>query len=72
MLNARDKMMDTRVMPENVSEIDDTRTAEALLERLQPARARVREMPSPEAVARIRARVFDEVNGEKKQGRIAA
>jgi hypothetical protein len=68
-------MTTTTAKPANVTDIaaiDDSATARRLAEKLAPARARVREVPTAEAVDRIRDRVFGEIAPRKKVGSIAA
>lgn len=63
-------MMTTPTIPVNISDIEDTATADWLTQALAPARRRGQEMPTVDAVARMRARIFAET--EKKDGKIAA
>jgi len=58
--------------PANVTELEDAKTARWLEETLRPARARVREGPTAEAIDRIRARVLGETHARRKDRRIAA
>jgi len=62
--------MTTPTIPMNISEFEDTATADWLAEALAPARRRGQDMPTADAVARMRARIF--VETEKKDGKIAA
>ncbi len=57
---------------DNVSDFEDAATARWLAARLEPARMAAREVPSVEAIARMRARIFGEAAPVKKDTRIAA
>jgi hypothetical protein len=59
-------------IPENVTEFEDAQTARWLEDKLRPARARIKDGPSVDAVARMRARIFGEEAPQKKDRRIAA
>jgi hypothetical protein len=68
-------MTTTTAKPANITDIasvDDAATARRLAEKLAPVRARVREVPTAEAVDRIRDRVFSEIAPGKKVRSIAA
>ena len=57
---------------DNVSDFEDAATARWLTAQLEPARKAVRDVPSAEAVARMRLRIFGQSAPEKKDTRIAA
>ena len=57
---------------DNISDFEDAATARLLTAYLEPARKAAREVPTAEAVARMRARIFGESVAEKKDIRIAA
>jgi hypothetical protein len=57
---------------ENVTDFEDAATAKWLTEKLEPARTLARGVPSAEAIARMRTRVFGEQAETKRQTRIAA
>jgi hypothetical protein len=69
------KLMKAHVMtentPETVSAIEDAATARWLARTLAPARAAVARHPSPQAIDRMRARIFGE-EAPRKRSRIAA
>ena len=56
----------------DVTNIDDSAAEAWLADALEKARQRVRQGPTPDAVARVRARIFEEPATEQKDGRIAA
>ncbi len=67
--------MTTDTAPTSISDITniDDSVAEAwLADALEEARQRVRQGPTPDAVARVRARIFEEPATEQKDSRIAA
>lgn len=57
---------------DNISDFEDAATARWLSAKLEPARKAAHDVPSAEAVARMRARIFGEAAPEKKDTRIAA
>ena len=57
--------------PAEITEIEPAATEKWLTRTLAPARARVKDAPSVEAVARVRARVLSEATPTKRT-RIAA
>jgi hypothetical protein len=61
-----------RTEPASVHPIEMASTARWLARALAPARARSKEGPTPDAVARIRERVFGEPATRKTQRSIAA
>jgi hypothetical protein len=62
----------TTTAPDNVTAFEDAANSRWLAERLAPARARVQQEPTEDAVERIRARVFGDRAARKKQRKIAA
>ena len=67
--------MTTDAAPTNMSDItsiDDAAAEQWLADALETARQRVKQGPTPDAVARVRARIFEEPATEQKDSRIAA
>lgn len=64
--------MTTANLAENVTPLEDLRTVRWLQDTLAPARARLRETPTPEALARIRERVLGDTATRKRERSIAA
>ena len=64
------------IVSDNVSDFEDAATARWLTAKLEPARKAARDVPSADAVARMRTRIFGEAAaapaGDKKDTRIAA
>lgn len=70
-----ERTMTTDTAPTSISDItsiDDTTAERWLADTLGPARQRVKQGPTPDAVARVRARIFEEPATEQKDSRIAA
>jgi hypothetical protein len=63
-------------LPTSITDIDDAETARWLSDALEPARKLAKGMPTPDAVARMRARLFTETaetaDVDDKNSRIAA
>ncbi|HLB24653.1 MAG TPA: hypothetical protein VJP07_11210 [Dehalococcoidia bacterium] len=66
--------MTTPTMPINIMDPEDAAAERWLAEKLEPARRRLQDAPTAEAVARMRARILSETgeDAEKKHGKIAA
>jgi len=62
----------THETPASVHSIETASTSRWLSRALAPARARSNEVPSAEAIDRIRARVFGETSPRKRERSIAA
>jgi hypothetical protein len=60
----------------DISDIDDAEAVRWLSDALEPARKLAKDMPTPDAVARMRARLFTETaesaDADDKNSRIAA
>jgi hypothetical protein len=65
-------MTKTDTAPRNITEIEDAGAMAWLAEKLAAARARAREVPSADAVARMRERVLSEATPERERPSIAA
>ncbi|HXK32642.1 MAG TPA: hypothetical protein VNM91_01340 [Dehalococcoidia bacterium] len=64
--------MTTANPAKNVTPLEDLRAVRWLQDALAPARARLREAPTPEALARIRERVLGDTATRKRERSIAA
>jgi hypothetical protein len=58
----------TSKAPARISSFEDASTAKWLASALAPTRGRTASVPSAEAVARIRTRVFGEAQGSSRKG----
>ena len=66
------KTTTTRANVEKVTHLEDILGPRWLAQTLRPARARLQSAPPPEAVERIRARVFGDAKPTRKPRSIAA
>ena len=64
--------MTTTTAPTQINSVEDAETSAWLAQTLEPARARLREAPTADAIDRIRARLFGEPERRKKDRSIAA